>query len=86
MNAAREIAQKSLRQIHIETAKSWARRAIAFYRAAENSPGQKMKIIKCRQGYDDARHEALEHAALAEDNGKTVSKIEKMINRAVMDS
>ena len=81
--AAREIATKSLRQIHVETAKTWADRALVYRRKAERADKNGLSEVACKhwRNFDDARHEALEHAALAEDEGKTVGRIERRIDR-----
>lgn len=83
MNAVREIATKSQAQINIETAKIWAARAIAYRQEAKKADAQGLSEKACEswRGFDDARHEALEHAALAGDMGKTVGRIERLIDR-----
>lgn len=74
MNAAQEVRVKTLKQIHVETADTWAKRALAYRAEAERTDN-----CEAWKGYDDSRHEALEHAALAEDGGQTVKKIERMM-------
>lgn len=77
-DADREIASKTLTQIHVETADTWAKRAVAYRKAAERGGASNSFLW---QGFDDARHEALEHAALAEDGGKTVKRIELFMKK-----
>jgi hypothetical protein len=64
--------------VHKATALTWARRAIAYRGAAERASGElKTKRL---QAFDDARHESLEHAALAEDDCKTLRRVMRMID------
>lgn len=86
MNAAREISEKSAIQINKETANTWAARAIAYSTAAKEAEPGSGRAAELLRGYDDARHEALEHAALAEDYGKTVGRIERIIDASVKTS
>lgn len=81
MTASREILSKSPEQIHIKTARTWAARAIAYRKEAKKAEGNgSEKACELWRGFDDARHEALEHAALAGDGGKMVGRIERLMD------
>lgn len=75
LNAAlNEITTKSESQIQIETAYKWASRAIICYRLFSNS--RELKLFAQAVDY---HHEAIEHAASAEDDCKTLHKIEEVL-------
>lgn len=80
-DARKEVAAKSDRTIERETARKWADRAIACF---ENYRlGVRPKNGICWQARaEDYSHEALEHAALARDRGRTLARIEKLIEAA----
>jgi hypothetical protein len=83
-SALREIRSKSQARINLDTANTWAARAIAYRteaRRAERELGRaSAKACEAWKGFDDARHEALEHASLVGDGGKTVGRIERLID------
>lgn len=79
--AVREIAAKSKAQIHLDTAKTWTARAIAYLRKTLRTTDPVEKA-EAQQGFDDAKHEAMEHAALTEDHGVTLRRVEREIDRA----
>lgn len=73
-----EVQEKSNEQINRETAYTWGSRAAACYQLAEEASEEKSKDDwKIRA--EDFRHEALEHAALVEDEGKLVKEIQDLI-------
>lgn len=66
-------------QVQRETALTWAKRAIRYRVRAERECGAEQ--CEWWRRYDDARHEALEHAALVGDSGKTVARVQAMVDR-----
>lgn len=78
--AIKEVKEKTKQQVDIDTAHKWANRAIACLLIAKQTEEGKERL-KWIDFADDYRHEALEHAATADDDGKTlkevVAKIEK---------
>jgi hypothetical protein len=75
-NARHEVTTKSAATVERETANKWAARAIACYTQCVET-GE----LRWRLRGDDYRHEALEHAALIGDNGKTVARLQVRIDR-----
>lgn len=65
-------------QVQRATARTWAQRAIRYRKRAEKTCG----AAQCEwwRRFDDARHEALEHAAVVGDHGKTVARVQAMID------
>ena len=76
-SADREVREKSADKIERETARRWAARATACYARSRGEGGVRWLLRA-----EDYRHEALEHAALAEDGGCLVGEIEREL-RAV---
>ena len=74
--ALREVRTKSDATLERETARKWADRAIAACHWYREKPDLKW----VRKAWD-WHHEALEHAALVGDGGKTVAKIQAEIDR-----
>jgi len=62
--ALKELAEKSLNDIQIETAWKWASRAAASYKNSLNARG-KDRMLYWALG-EEYYHEAVEHAALAD--------------------
>jgi hypothetical protein len=79
--ARQEVAKKSDRQIELETAQKWAARALACFERAAKTSGA--AAVEWKRRAEDYRHEALEHAALMQDGGKTVGVLERELNRVV---
>ncbi len=63
-------------QVQRETALTWVRRAIRYRKYAERDGAQ----CEWWRRFDDARHEALEHAALVGDHGKMVVRVQAMVD------
>lgn len=77
--ATREAAAKTPEQVNLETAATWAARAVARRAEAERARPGSAEACDAWRAYDDARHEALEHAALAGDGGASVAAVEAAI-------
>jgi len=71
-----EVRQKSEAQVERETAKKWAGRAIACFRLYRASG-----VLDWLTRAHTYRDEALEHAAMVGDHGKTVKAIQNEIDR-----
>jgi len=88
--AEREIAGKSPARIDLDTAATWAARAVVYRRAAERADaagggaGNNTRNGSCElwAGYDDARHEALEHAGTGDESGRSVKAVAQAIDDA----
>ncbi len=65
-------------QVQRQTTWTWAKRAIRYRKRAERESGERRREWMRR--FDDARHEALEHAALVGDSGKTVARVQAAID------
>ena len=80
--AKKEVQEKEEEEIEVETAYKWASRAIACFKLHAET-----KLVMWLIKGEDYRHEALEHAALAKDRGKTLNAIEDEIekNRTTLD-
>ena len=67
-------------RVQRDTAQQWAARARRYRRLAVRTCG----AAQCEwwRRFDDARHEALEHAALVGDHGRMVARIQRIIDRA----
>jgi hypothetical protein len=78
--AMKEVQTKSEKQIERETASKWASRAMAVFilAAKESDPKERCRLLDWG---DDLKHEALEHAALAEDEGKLVGTVERAMKK-----
>jgi len=74
--ALKEVQEKDEDQIEEETAYKWASRAIASYMMYDKTGEQKWLLAG-----EDRRHEALEHASLCEDDGKTLTAVRKEIEK-----
>lgn len=76
-NALREVETKSDAAIERETALKWAGRAVACYHkfSATKKPEWRLRA-------QDYEHEAIEHAALVRDGGRTLAAIENAIGRS----
>jgi len=74
--AKEELKEKSYLEIQKQTAWTWASRAAASYELAiaEKDLHRKVSIFQVAEEY---HHEAIEHAALYEDGGKLLSKVDK---------
>jgi hypothetical protein len=57
---------------------TWVKRAQRYRTRAERSCGEKQ--CEWWRRFDDARHEALEHAALVGDRGKLVARVQAMVD------
>ena len=68
--AAKEISEKTDSTIQIETAYKWASRAVVCYRLYKRT-GK----LKWLQQAEDYRHEAVEHASLADDDFETLKAV-----------
>lgn len=76
-SAIDELGQKDDRTLETETAYKWASRACAAYTLAAAALKTQPAVARkwFRRG-EDLKHEALEHAALAEDSGATLIFLE----------
>ncbi len=74
-DAAREVRTKSEGSIERETAKKWAARAEAAFKLAIQY-GDSVMLLRAQM----YRHEALEHAALIGDHGRTVASLQKRLD------
>jgi hypothetical protein len=70
-----EVRRKSERALELETAYKWADRALACL-AEYKKTGSSSWLHR----FDNYRHEALEHAALVADFGKTVGAVQRYID------
>jgi hypothetical protein len=78
--ARKEVASRTDKAIERETALKWAYRAVACYERAAREVGVKRLGWLLRAA--DYDHEAREHSATVKDSGRTLKKIEKMLDRA----
>jgi len=74
--AKKELKEKSYLEIQKDTAWTWASRAAVSYELAidEKDIHRKVSIFQVAEEY---HHEAIEHAALYEDGGKLLSKVDR---------
>ena len=72
--ALTEVQTKTHVQIERETAYKWASRAIACYILTQQADDQ--DPLRWFLDAEDFRHEAVEHAAMSEDNGATLKRVE----------
>jgi hypothetical protein len=70
--AIEEVKSKDKKTIEKETANKWANRAIACLIIAKENKKDRLKWADLA---DDFRHEAMEHSALADDDGKTLKEV-----------
>lgn len=70
-----EVQQKSIQQVHRETAATWVSRAIASWRLMRTAAPPGRQLAR-RLEAEDYGQEALEHAALARDGGVTLAEVE----------
>ena len=75
--ADREVASKSEAKIERETAEKWCERALACYRQFART--KDVAWLLRATGY---RQEAMEHAAMVEDRGKTVGAMQDRLAAA----
>jgi hypothetical protein len=73
----RRVGKSSPARLQLETAATWVARAAAFARlaASHEKAGRTAKAAQAAAQRDDALHEALEHAALADSTGRAVSRV-----------
>lgn len=73
-----EVKDKTEVQINTETAWTWGSRAAACYKLSNetNNAAEKEKWVRLGDAY---RHESLEHASLAEDDGKLVGEVSRAL-------
>ena len=75
--AKEELAESSYREIQVKTAWTWASRAcVAYSIVVSAEPEAKLAPWTLA---DEYAHEAIEHAALVEDNGKVLEEVRKSI-------
>jgi hypothetical protein len=77
--AEKELAKTPYHEIQKSTAWKWAGRAAATFNAVEEEKDPLGKVKRYHLA-EEFRHEAIEHAALYEDNGKLVAKVEKELD------
>lgn len=77
-----EVGSKTQAEVDVETAWRWAERAVACSRASREArrAGAAARASELARRADDARHEALEHAALAGDYGETVRLVQVAVD------
>jgi hypothetical protein len=77
--AKKELKEKSYLEIQKDTAWTWASRACASYELAieEKDIHRKVSIFQVAEEFF---HESVEHAALYEDNGELLKKLQKEVN------
>ena len=75
--ALQEIQEKDSAEIDIATAYSWGSRALAAYKLYDET-----KELKWLLAAEEYGNEAIEHAALAKNKGKTLKAIENAIGKA----
>ena len=77
--ARREATLFTPAEVEVETAWAWAARAVARREAAEAFDRAADDSCGAWRAHDDALHEALEHAALVRDGGRTLRQIERAL-------
>jgi hypothetical protein len=75
-SALTEIQEKSDSKIQIETAYKWGSRAVVCYRIY-----QKTKDLTWLQRAEDYKHEAIEHASLADDDFETLKLVTERLKQ-----
>ena len=78
--AREELKEKSYLEIQKETAWKWASRAAASYELATEEKDLRNKVA-IYQVAEEYYHEAIEHAALCEDRGDLLNKLEKELDK-----
>lgn len=78
--ALKEVTSKTKQEIEIETARKWAARAIACHQLMHQAKKMHDKL-KWADLADDFRQEAMEHAAVADDDGVTLADVTKAMNK-----
>lgn len=78
--ALEEVTAKSESQIQIETAYKWAARAIACYRLYGRTG-----LLHWLTRAEEYKHEAIEHAAVAEDSCVTLKQLDKKMKDAALE-
>lgn len=76
--ARKELADKTLVEVHRETAWTWGSRAVVAFDAVPLTEDLK-KRIKAWMLAQEYEHEALEHAALVDDGGLLVGEVIRAI-------
>lgn len=74
--ARREVLEKSHEQVEEETAWKWAARAVACFENHEESHSERWL-----EDYEDYRHEAIEHAAFADQDGTVLRNVRAWLER-----
>jgi hypothetical protein len=75
-SAIKEVQDKTEQEIEIETAYKWASRSCACYELYEDT-----KLLKWLLKAEEFKNEALEHAALAKDSGRTLKVVEDEMDK-----
>lgn len=76
-DALQEVLSKSEGQIQRETANKWASRAIACYKLYART-GDLCWLVRA----EEYKHEAVEHAAVADDSLKTLKNLQSILKDA----
>lgn len=76
--ARQELKSKSYQQIQKETAIKWASRAAASFELCVEAK-EEDKLLHWSIG-EDTYHEALEHAILADEDGKTAKEVREAVH------
>lgn len=74
-----ELANKTRKQIEEETAYRWAARAIAAFQLSVNSQQHERWMRDAADYY----HEAVEHAALADESGDLLRRVRQWVHQHV---
>lgn len=77
-----EVRAKNMAQIDRDTARTWAARAAAYKSLAMRAEASGDDARDIWSKYEDARHEALEHAGMADPSGRTVKAVARAIEEA----
>lgn len=81
--ARREARRLAPVDVEVEAAWTWAARAVARREVAETSDADgRGEACASWRAHDDALHEALEHAALVRDGGRTLRQVERAMKSA----
>jgi len=78
--AIKELQEKTLDQIQRETAIKWAGRALAARHLASESEVAEVQY-QLSMDHNEYVHEALEHAALVEDEGQFLVELKKELSK-----
>lgn len=81
----RRLARMSPRRMQFETAANWIAKAAAFARiaATHEKAGRTTAAAEAVAQRDDALHEAVEHAGLADPTGRAVAQVQPAFRAAV---